>query len=261
MQQECMFLSKLQNYEISSHVAYRICSIRIPWRALFFLSLNITFESHQRRKKHKTKAKQFSSAWITTKNSCFQLLFVVFTFIEELGYQQKMKNLKCPHDKNNPFGNFAIKTMDNNGHLPLELSRITKFLIDRGAKVEAQLSSTNYRRSPLIQGGLEISCDIIVTMPGTIDNQLILEKYKKLVCGKYAEPKEEVIIGSFLERDVIAQTGPSTIQNQQKTNIPTNNKKKADKKKPVSSYDIRSLLSDSRPNVIKKKIIEIDLTD
>ena len=98
-------------------------------------------------------------------------------------------------------------------------------------------------------------------MPRTIDNQLILEKYKKLVCEKYAEPKEEVIIGSFLERNVIAPTGPSTIQNQQKTNILTNNKKKADKKKPVSSYDTRSLLSDSRPNVIKKKIIEIDLTD
>ena len=40
-------------------------------------------------------------------------------------------------------------------------------------------------------------------MPGTIDNQLILEKYKKLVCKKYAEPKEEVIIGSFLESNVI----------------------------------------------------------
>ena len=28
-----------------------------------------------------------------------------------------------------------------------------------------------------------------------------------------------------------------------------------------NTYDIRSLLSDSRPNVIKKKIVEIDLTD
>ena len=172
------------------------------------------------------------------------------------------EKLKCAHDKNNPFDDFAIKTMDNIARLlPMELSRITKFLIDRGAKVEAQLSSTNCRRSPLIQGGLEISCGIIVTMPGTIDNELILEKYKKLVYEKYAEPKEELTIGSFLERNVIVQIGPSTIQNQQKTNIPTNNKKKADKKKPVSSYDIRSLLSDSRPNVIKKKIIEIDLTD
>ena len=92
-------------------------------------------------------------------------------------------------------------------------------------------------------------------------NQLILEKYKKLVCEKYAEPREEVVIGSFLEPNVIAQTGPSTFQNQQKRNVPTNNKKKADKKKLVSSSDIRRLLSDSRPNLIKKKIIEIDLTD
>ena len=70
-----------------------------------------------------------------------------------------------------------------------------------------------------------------------------------------------MVIGSFLEPNVIAQTGPSTIQNQQKTNVPTNRKKKADKKIPVPSYDIRSLLSDSQPNEIKKKIIEIDLTD
>ena len=96
---------------------------------------------------------------------------------------------------------------------------------------------------------------------GTIDNQLILEKYKKIVCEEYAEQKEKVIIGSFFKPNVIAQIGPSTIQNQQKTNVQMNNKKKSDKKKPVSSYDIRSLLSDSRPNVIKKKIIKIDLTD
>ena len=188
-----------------------------------------------------------------------------FHFCRRAWVPTENEKLKCAHDKNNPFDDFAIKTMDNSGqtvgHLPMELSRITKFLIDRGAKVEAQLSSANYWRSPLIQGGLEISCGIIVTMPGTIDNQLISEKYKKLVCEKYAEPKEEVIIGSFLERNVIAQTGPSTIQNQQKTNIPTNNKKKADKKKPVSSYNIRSLLSDARPNIIKKKIIEIDLAN
>ena len=149
------------------------------------------------------------------------------------------EKLKCAHDKNKPFDDFAIKTMHNSGqavgHLPIEFTRITKFLIDRGAEVEAQLSSINYGRSPLIQGGLEISCDVTATMPETIDHRLILEKYKKLVCEKYAEPKEEVIIGSFLEPNIIAHIGRSTIQNQQKTNVPTNNKKKAGKKKPVSS--------------------------
>ena len=189
---------------------------------------------------------------------------MVSTFIE-VWVPTESKKLKRAHDKNNLFDDFAIKTMNNSGqavgHLTMELLRITKLLIDLRAKVEAQLSSTNYRRSPLIQRGLEILCHPIVTMPAKIDNQLILEKYKKLVCGKYAEPKEEVIIGSFLEPNVIAQTGPSTIQNQQKTNASRNNKKKTDKKKPVSSYDIRSVLSASRPNVIRKKIIEIDLTD
>ena len=143
-----------------------------------------------------------------------------FHFYRTAWVPTESDKLKCTHEKNNPFNDFAIKTMNNSGqtvwHLPLELSRITKFLIDRGAKVEAQLSSKNFSRSPLIQGGLEIPSDVLVTMPGTIDNQFILEKYRKLVCEKHAEPKEEVIIGSFLEPNVIAQTGPSTIQNQQK---------------------------------------------
>ena len=71
-----------------------------------------------------------------------------------------------------------------------------------------------------------------------------------------------MIIGSFLE-NVIVQPGPSTAQNQQKSNVNNlvYNKKKSEKKKPVASYDIRSLLSESRPNVIKKKVVEIDLTD
>ena len=112
----------------------------------------------------------------------------------------------------------------------MELSQITKFLIDRGAKVKVQLSSANYRRSPLIQGSLQISCDVTVTMPWTTDNQLILEKYKKLVCEKYAEPKEEVIIGSFLESNITAQTGHQEFKINKKTNVLTNNKKKADKK-------------------------------
>ena len=143
-----------------------------------------------------------------------------FHFYRTARVPTESDKLKCTHEKNNPFNDFAIKTMNNSGqtvwHLPLELSRITKFLIDRGAKVEAQLSSKNFSRSPLIQGGLEIPSDVLVTMPGTIDNQFILEKYRKLVCEKHAEPKEEVIIGSFLEPNVIAQTGPSAIQNQQK---------------------------------------------
>ena len=59
---------------------------------------------------------------------------------------------------------FSIKTCltDENGkeqivrHLPLELSRFTTYLLERGAVVTAKLTSTHYRRSVLVQEGLEI---------------------------------------------------------------------------------------------------------
>ena len=44
------------------------------------------------------------------------------------------------------------------GHLPLELSRFKKYLLDRGVVVIAKLSSIRYRRSVLVQRGLEIHC-------------------------------------------------------------------------------------------------------
>ena len=56
--------------------------------------------------------------------------------------------LSCVHELDNPFDLFAIKTClgevgtdwQTVGHLPLELSRITKFLLDQGAVVTAEVS-------------------------------------------------------------------------------------------------------------------------
>ena len=66
---------------------------------------------------------------------------------------------------------FAIKTESKNGstfgHLPREVSRITKFILDRGAKVTATLTSKNFCPSPLVQEGLEIVCEVNVKMPAT----------------------------------------------------------------------------------------------
>ena len=103
---------------------------------------------------------------------------------------------------------FAIKVCDSStdeadGHLPMEISCITKFLIDRGADVTTKLTSTNYRRSPLVQGGIEIPCLITVTMPGTILNQLLMERFKQLVQEKYVEPKNEEILLSFLHIEAV----------------------------------------------------------
>ena len=60
------------------------------------------------------------------------------------------------------------------GHLPMEILRITKFLLDRGARIEATLRSTYCRRSPLVQGGLEITCTVKVSMmPTKLSKKLV----------------------------------------------------------------------------------------
>ena len=89
------------------------------------------------------------------------------------------QTLNCLHEEENTFDRFAIKFCgkDKNeivGHLPMKISRVTKFLVDRGANVSTKLTSTHYRRSPLVQGVIEIPCIVTVSMPGTLINQLLI---------------------------------------------------------------------------------------
>ena len=118
-----------------------------------------------------------------------------FHYYQRIWSPKKGEKLNCYHERNNAFDIFAIKTESENGstvgHLPREISRITKFILDRGAKITAILSSTNYRRSPLVQGGLEIACEITVKMPATIKSHMILDRYKELINDYYIEPKDE----------------------------------------------------------------------
>ena len=110
--------------------------------------------------------------------------------------------MQCSHGLENAFDLFAIKICKSEGqivgHLPMEIARVTKFLLDRGAVIIATLNTTNYRRSPLVQGGLEIACKVTVRMPGTIKNHMLMDRYLELVRKLYAEPKDEIILGSFL---------------------------------------------------------------
>ena len=85
------------------------------------------------------------------------------------------------------------------GCLPLEISRFTKFLPDRGVTITATLSTTHYRRSSLVQGGLEIPCVVNAKLIGTKKNKEILAKYLEMVQTHYTEPSsdEDVIIPGF----------------------------------------------------------------
>ena len=114
------------------------------------------------------------------------------------------ETLECLHEENNPYNVFSIKICQSNnaqsvvGHLPMEISRITKFILQRGARVQATVNGKHYRRSPLIQGGLEVPCLVTVTMPRSIMNHLLIAQYEKLLGKIYLEPKDEEIMGTFL---------------------------------------------------------------
>ena len=149
--------------------------------------------------------------------------------------------LECLHKENNPYDVFPIKVCKSNnaqnvvGHLPMEISRITKFIPQRGARVQATVSGKHYRRSPLIQGGLEVPCLVTVTMPGSIINHLLIARYEKLL-GEL-EPKDKEIMETFLpvirENDFVGTNQCTPCE----ASSSTKNKKKAE----VRSRDIRDM--------------------
>ena len=85
------------------------------------------------------------------------------------------------------------------GHLPRDVSRPTKFILDCGAIVQPQLNDYHYLKSPLLQEGLEIPCFVTHTLSGTIRNHMALGRFKELVKYLYCELANEIIVGNFLE--------------------------------------------------------------
>ena len=102
-----------------------------------------------------------------------------YHYYGSIWFPEKEEQLDCSHDFGNVFYAFAIKTCKPDGtvfgHLPRDISRATKFLLDRGAQMSAILTSTDNLRSPLVQGGLEIACKVIVQLPGTVPNHLLMD--------------------------------------------------------------------------------------
>lgn len=74
------------------------------------------------------------------------------------------------------------------GHLPREVSRITHFIILHGGRVSCRVTDAHHRRSPLVQGGLEIPAEITVEMDISKENVQAMKKYEALVEEYYKEP-------------------------------------------------------------------------
>ena len=102
------------------------------------------------------------------------------------------------HERSNPYDRYAIaarKSLPGTlvvestvGHLPREISRLTRFIMLHGAIVVVKILDTHHRRSPLVQGGLEIPIQVIVKMEYSPQNKDALFKYESLVEQYYKEP-------------------------------------------------------------------------
>ena len=86
------------------------------------------------------------------------------------------EELDFMYERDNPFDLLAIKiikktTGETVEHLPRENLRVTNYLMDRGARFTLVLTSLRYCVSPLVQGGLEIPCEVgIYFLPLKIKN-------------------------------------------------------------------------------------------
>ena len=88
-------------------------------------------------------------------------------------------------------------------------------------------------------------------MPASVMGQLLLKRYEELVLKLYCEPKEEIIMGSFIEQIPVVIADPN-----QHNEIQRNNKKKKriapdHQTKVPKSKDIRSFFNNN--NGAKKK--------
>ena len=107
------------------------------------------------------------------------------------------------HEENNPYDIFSMKVWKPDsdeiaGQLPMEISRITKFIANRGAKCTLKIRGMHCKRSPLAQGGLEVPCEVTITMIGSVVNHLLLTRCESLLKELYIEPKDKEIVDTFI---------------------------------------------------------------
>ena len=106
----------------------------------------------------------------------------------------------------------------------MEMSRTTKFLMDHSARLTATLRTTYYRRSSLMQYGLEIPCSVVVyVMSSTVLSGKLIQRYTELVENFYIEPRDDGCVGSFIETPVASID--SNISSTSKGKGPRNNSK------------------------------------
>ena len=126
---------------------------------------------------------------------------------------------------------FKIKTYLNGntkavGHRPRKISRLTQFILECGAEVEATLNTRRVRNN------------LYGSMPGTLLNKKLLKRYEEMVKYLYVKPAESAIMGSFAFDDIVMGDEPGRSEPRQ---MKSKNKKKELTQERVVSSDIRTI--------------------
>ena len=102
----------------------------------------------------------------------------------------------------------------------------------------------------LVEGGLEVPCEVTVRMSGNVVNRLLLTQFERLLNELCIGAKTEEIVETFLSEANEEGKQAKTKSRQQK---------KQQEKKEVRSRDIQDMLQNPRPKKNgAKKIIVLD---
>ena len=61
-----------------------------------------------------------------------------------------------------------------------------------------KLTSRHFCRSPLVQGGLEIKCEVVINSRATVLQSRLTARYLELIQNLYTEPVEERVMGELV---------------------------------------------------------------
>ena len=123
-----------------------------------------------------------------------------FHFHKKYWKLREKEVLPCSHEFGNPSNVFTIKKCKDDGtivgYLPREISRASKFLLDREATTHAEVSLCIIED---LLSFIEILCKVCVYI-------YILKRFLNLVKSNYSETETLAIVGSILTHEIEANT-------------------------------------------------------
>ena len=88
-----------------------------------------------------------------------------------------------------------------------------------------KLSSRHYRCLPLVQGGLEIQCEVVLISRATMLQSRLTARYMELVTDLYFEPAEYRAVGNLfnfvMTLPPVMNTPPVSVENRKKKKAAT----------------------------------------